>query len=122
MLAEGSSISLPCNTFPEGIVYDSPNVGHLWMDPATVVPSFWDYIKEWGSEWMWEMIYLDIDHSFDVTWMIEVLRAGNLVGASDGSYDRSRNAFVCGAGWILMDKTTGERLAGLFLYLSLSEG
>lgn len=26
----------------------------------------------------------------------------------------SRNDFVCGAGWILMDKTTGERLAGSF--------
>ena len=63
---------------------------------------------------MWEMIYPDLGHGFDIDWMISALQAGTLVGATDGSYDRSRNAFVCGAGWIIMDTTTGDRLAGSF--------
>lgn len=71
---------------------------------------------------MWEMIYPDLGHGFTIDWMVTALQAGNLVGVTDGSYDCSRNASVCGAGWILMDKTTGERLAGSFSEYSSSAG
>ena len=63
---------------------------------------------------MWEMIFPDVGLGFDVTWMISALRAGNLVGVTDGSYDRQRSPHVCAAGWILMDTATGSRLAGSF--------
>ena len=71
---------------------------------------------------MWEMIYPDCKDGFDVQWLIQTLRAGNLVGVTDGSYDRNRDAYVCGAGWILMDATTGQRLAGSFFEYSSSAG
>lgn len=71
---------------------------------------------------MWEMIYPDCTDGFDLHWMIQSLKAGHLVGVTDGSYDRNRDAYVCGAGWILMDVTTGKRLAGSFSEYSSSAG
>ena len=120
--AHGHRVALTCEVLPSGVVYDSPTVGHLWSESAATIMGFWDYIKEWGGDWMWEMIYPDVGHGFNIDWMITALKAGNLVGVTDGSYNRSRNAFVCGAGWILMDMTTGERLAGSFSEYSSSAG
>lgn len=120
--AHGIPISLLCKVLPTKIVYDSPTKGHSWVDPSIQVESFWGYIHKWGGDWMWEMIYPDLQHGFEVSWTIEALRAGNLVGATDGSYDRARNASVCGAGWVMMDKTTGDRIAGSFSEESTSAG
>ena len=112
--ARGQCISLTCDVSPTGVLYGSPTTGHIWSASAVTLRGFWDYVKEWGGDWMWEMIYPDLGHGFNIDWMISALQAGTLVGATDGSYDRSRNAFVCGAGWIIMDTTTGDRLAGSF--------
>ena len=80
---------------------------------------FWDQIREWGGLWMWEMIFPDVGLGFDVNWMISALRAGTLVGVTDGSYNRQKQPHVCTAGWIIMDITTGSILAGSFSVRSL---
>ena len=48
------------------------------------------------------------------------LKAGTLVGVTDGSYDRNRNPRICTAGWIIMDITTSSGLAGSFSEYSTS--
>ena len=69
---------------------------------------------------MWEMIYPDVGLGFNVAWMISSLRSGNLVCVTDGSYDRKKSPNVCGAGWIIMDTSTGSRLDGSFSEYSSS--
>jgi hypothetical protein len=81
---------------------------------------FWDQVRDWGGEWMWEMIFPDVGMGFDVTWMVLAMRAGTLVGVTDGSYDRQRCPRVCAAGWIIMDITTGSQLSGSFSEYSTS--
>ena len=63
---------------------------------------------------MWEMIYPDLQAGFDVNWLIAALTNRMLMGVTDGSYNRARNPSTCGAGWILMDINSGQRLAGAF--------
>ncbi len=41
---------------------------------------------------MWEMIYPDMGDGFDVNWLITSLNNGTLMGVTDGSYDRQRDA------------------------------
>ncbi len=71
---------------------------------------------------MWEMIYPDLQAGFDVNWLIEALTNGTLTGVTEGSYNRASNHSICGAGWILMDINSGQRLAGAFTESSDSVG
>ena len=120
--ADGDYVSIDSISTNTTVVYDSPRRGMEWNDSITNASDFWDYIRDWGGEWMWEMIYPDCKDGFDVQWLLQTLRADNLVGVTDGSYDRNRDTYVCGAGWILMDATTGQRLAGSFSEYSSSAG
>jgi hypothetical protein len=56
---------------------------------------FREYIETWGGTWMWE----DIDDSQatkgDTSWITEGLKAGSLIWAMDGSYNRNeRQTFL----------------------------
>ena len=115
-------VSVDCIPSPVGPMYPPPTTDELWDDvPETaMVLNFWDQVKEWGGLWMWEMIFPDVGLGFDVSWMASALRAGTLVAVTDGSYDRQRSPKVCAAGWIIMDITTGSRLAGSFSEYSSS--
>ena len=118
----GSCVSLECIPSPAGPSYHNPSLDAIWKEESdmSIALDFWDQIREWGGLWMWEMIFPDVGLGFDVTWMISALRAGTLVGVTDGSYNRQKHPHVCAAGWIIMDITTGSRLAGSFSEYSMS--
>ena len=118
----GSCVSLDCVPSPAGPSYHTPSLDVIWNEAADMSTAldFWDQIREWGGLWMWEMIFPDVGLGFDATWMISALRAGTLVGVTDGSYNRQKHPHVCAAGWIIMDITTGSRLVGSFSEYSTS--
>jgi hypothetical protein len=74
----------------------------------------WEYLETWGGTWMWE----DIDDSqatkADTSRITEGLKAGSLIWATDGSYDRKQAADLSGMGWIIFCKTTVFLLSGSF--------
>lgn len=78
-------VSVDSITTSMSVVYDAPRHGQVWSDTSTTATGFWDYIKEWGAEWMWEMIHPNCMDGFDLQWMIQMLKVGNLVGVTDGS-------------------------------------
>jgi hypothetical protein len=118
----GTCVSLDCVPSPSGLSYHTPSINAIWTEGSDISPAlqFWDQIREWGGLWMWEMIFPDVGLGFDVDWMMSALRAGTLVGVTDGSYNRQKHPHVCAAGWIIMDITTGSRLAGSFSEYSTS--
>jgi hypothetical protein len=118
----GHCVTLDCIPSPSGYSYTTPVPANGWKDDdgKSSVVDFWDKVREWGGLWMWEMIFPDVGLGFDVSWMIASLKAGTLVGVTDGSYDRQRSPRVCAAGWLIMDVTTGSRLAGSFSEYSTS--
>ena len=120
--ADGSFVSPDCIPSPTGCQYTTPSLGSTWGEESDLSTAlgFWDQVRDWGGLWMWEMIFPDVGLGFDVNWMISALKAGTLVGVTDGSYDRQKHPDVCAAGWIIMDVTTGSRLAGSFAEYSAS--
>ena len=120
----GHLVTVECIPSPTGWAYDTPVLERdlSWTEDngTSTALEFWDQVREWGGLWMWEMIFPDVGLGFDVSWMTSSLRAGTLVAVTDGSYDRQRNSRVCAAGWIIMDITTGSRLAGSFSEYSTS--
>lgn len=119
----GTAVSVSCTTPHVHCSYPVPHQSNNAWGPdlgSTTIMDFWDQIREWGGLWMWEMIFPDLGLGFDVSWMISALRLGSLVAVTDGSYDRKKCPCVCAAGWIIMDITTGSRLAGSFSEYSTS--
>ena len=114
--SNGIVVSVGCDPTPAGMAYHDIIQCPSWDNDTshTNITDFWGQIKDWGGLWMWEMIYPDVGLGFDVAWMISSLRSGNLVCVTDGSYDRKKSPNVCAAGWIIMDTSTGTRLAGSF--------
>ena len=117
----GICVSVDCIPSPSCLSYSTPLQDALWTEVGTTTAlDFWDQILDWGGLWMWEMIFPDVGFGYDTGWMISALREGTLVAVTDGSYDRTRNPYICAAGWIIMDITTGSRLAGSFSEYSTS--
>lgn len=79
--------------------------------------SFWDVLGEWGAKWMWENVPLKVrERNFD--WLREGVTGGTLVWCADGSYKRKVAPDVCGVGWVVECRTSGERLEGSFYEIS----
>ena len=118
----GSCVTLNCVPSPTGNSYHTPSLTTIWNEEAegSLALGFWEQVRAWGGLWMWEMIFPDVGLGFDVSWMISALKSGSLVAVTDGSYDRQRNPYICAAGWIIMDITTGSRLSGSFSEYSTS--
>ena len=88
---------------------------------ATVAHNeFWDFLRSFGSTWMWEVIKPGKDTPDGVTWIIDGLRNGSLIWAMDGSYDRKRATDLCGIGWMIFCTNTGYRITGTFWERSTS--
>jgi len=75
---------------------------------------FWEYIRNWGGEWMWEGIDDGQDTKSDLSWLVQGLRCNSLLWVTDGSYDRKRAPTISGVGWIIFCQHTGKRLVGSF--------
>jgi hypothetical protein len=79
--------------------------------------SFWEFLKSWGGEWMWEHIE---DPYEDTAWMAEALTNGTAVLVTDGSYDRKLAPRVSGAGWTFCCRRTQRIVRGSFYEVSPS--
>ena len=75
--------------------------------------SFWDLMREWGGDWMWEHM-TDETKNQDFSWIETAMKEGTLVWCADGSYKRKVAPDVCGVGWVVECTKTGKRLEGLF--------
>ncbi len=49
---------------------------------------FWEFLRSWGGEWMWDGIEDSQDTKQDLSWLIEGMKTGLLLWVTDGSYDR----------------------------------
>ena len=77
------------------------NVGpHLARGPQQ--PSnFWEYLRNWGGEWMWEGIEDGQATKSDLSWLVQGMKSGSLLWVADGSYDRKGVPLISGVGWII---------------------
>ena len=51
---------------------------------------FWEFLSSLGGTWMWETIERGTNTPEGVTWIVDGLRKGSLIWATDGSYDRKK--------------------------------
>ena len=72
------------------------NVGpHLAQGPQQ--PSnFWEYLSNWGGEWMWEGIEDGQATKSDLSWLVQGMKSGSLLWVTDGSYDRKHSPVLSG--------------------------
>ncbi len=82
--------------------------------------NFWEYLRAWGGEWMWDDIKDGQATKRDLTWLVQEMKSNTLVWVTDGSYDRKQAPLLIGVGWILFCQDTGKRLVGSFWEKSLS--
>ena len=76
--------------------------------------NFWDFLSEWGGDWMWDNIFTDQYSTRDLTWLVEGMKAGSLIFIADGSYNREKAAKISGTGWIICCKKTKRKIQGSF--------
>ena len=69
---------------------------------------------------MWEKIEPGKDTLADLLWIVDSLRNGSLILATDGSYDRKKAIDLCGVGWMIFCTNTGFRVTGTFWERSIA--
>jgi len=93
------------------------NTGTRLAVTDAVDQSFWEFLKSWGGEWMWDHIE---DPYGDTVWMAEAIANGTAVLVTDGSYDRGLAPQVSGAGWTFCCRRTERIVRGSFYEVSPS--
>lgn len=58
----------------------------------------------------------------EISWMATALRAGTLLMAADGSYNKNKSTLISGAYWIICCSTLGKRIQGSAYEKSTSAG
>ena len=79
--------------------------------------SIWDLLRSWGGVWMWSSMFFP-EQTNDIQWLVNAIELGTAIGCTDGSYNGKRSSNHSSAGWILLDTTSGLRLAGSFCEFS----
>lgn len=72
----------------------------LYKEEVTEENSFWEYVKQWGGEWMWENIH----NPLGLEAAVEAATHGTAVYVTDGSYSRNIRSDIDGAGWVIYCK------------------
>jgi hypothetical protein len=90
------------------------NIGPTLARGPQQPSNFWEYIRNWGGEWMWEGIEDGQATKSDLSWLVQGMRSNSLLWVTDGSYDRKRAPTLSGVGWIIFCQHTGKRLVGSF--------
>eukprot|EP00956_Cyclotella_meneghiniana_P033717 scaffold98469_cov63-Cyclotella_meneghiniana.AAC.14 len=62
--------------------------------------TFWDFVRQWGGEWMWDSIYTPLG----IDAVVEAVASGSAVYVTDGSYSRKTRSDIDGAGWVIYCK------------------
>jgi hypothetical protein len=92
-----------------GEVVHRRSIGTPIATTVLETPTFWEFLKSLGGEWMWDYIQ---EGKTDVSWVSIALTAGTFINVTNGSYDRIRTGTVSGAGWIICCTTTKKLLRG----------
>jgi hypothetical protein len=61
---------------------------------------FWEYLKSWGGEWLWDHVYTP----FGPDAVVEAIDLGSAVYVTDGSYCRKIRSEIDGAGYMIYCK------------------
>jgi hypothetical protein len=98
---------------------DDLHVNKMTTSPALArgpqQPSnFWEFLRSWGGEWMWEGVEDSQATKHDLSWLIQSMEMNSLIWVTDGSYDRKRASVISSVGWIIFCQKPGKRLVGLF--------
>jgi hypothetical protein len=83
----------------QGNVVHRRSVGTPLAPPVLKFPTFWEFLKSLGEEWMWDYIQ---EGEMDVTWIGTALTTNTFIRVTDGSYNRVRASAVSGYGWIVL--------------------
>jgi hypothetical protein len=86
---------------------------------ALMTPTFWEFLKSLGGEWMWDYIQ---EGEAGVSWISVALTAGTFIEVTDGSYDRVHTGTISNSRWILCCTKTKQLLRGSFYKISPKAG
>lgn len=88
------------------------STGPVLASATSVHTAFWEFLRSFGGTWMWEVIEPGKDTPDGVMWIVDGLRNGSLIWATDGSYNRKKAIDLCGVGWMIFCTNTGYRVTG----------
>ncbi len=91
----------------QGNVVHRRNIGTPLAPSVLKSPTFWEFLKSLGGEWMWDYIQ---EGEIDVTWIGTALTTGTFIGVTDRSYGRVGAGAVSGSGWIICCMQTRQLL------------
>ncbi len=103
---------------PEGTI-NRRGFGPPLANPQHSNAPFWEILHSLGDEWMWQYVK---EGEVVVGWIRNTLVNGNLIGVTDGSYDRIKAQMVSGAGWVLTCMASHRTLRGSFYEISPKAG
>jgi hypothetical protein len=91
----------------QGNVVHRRSVGTPLAPPVLKFPTFWEFLKSLGGEWMWDYIQ---QGEIDVTWISTAFTTGTFIGVTDGSYHRVCTSAVSSSEWIICCTQTSQLL------------
>ncbi len=103
----------------QGDVVYRRSIGTPLAPTARMTPTFWEFPKSLGGEWMWDYIQ---EGEADVSWISTALTAGTFIGVTGGSYNRVHAGTVNSSGWIICCTKTKQLLRGSFYKITPNAG
>jgi hypothetical protein len=76
--------------------------------------NFWDFLRTWGGEWMWEGIEYGQAKKHNLSWLVQGMESNTLLWVTEGSYNRKHAPVLSRVRWIIFCQKTGKRLVGSF--------
>ena len=95
------------------------NIGPILERGPQQPSNFWEYLRNWGGEWMGKGIEDGQATKSNLFWLVQEMKSDSLLWVTDTSYDRKRAPVLSGAGWIIFCQYTGKRLVVSFWEKSL---
>jgi hypothetical protein len=86
------------------------NIGPTLARDPQQSSNFWEYLRTWGGEWMWEGIEEGQVTKSKLSWLVQGMKSNSLLWVTDGSYDRKRASIISGVGWIIFCQHTCKHL------------
>jgi hypothetical protein len=90
--------------------------------PLPTQTDFWTFLGSWGGTWMWRNVVNSADDPSDLEWLKHAMTMNTAIWCSDGSYDPYVAPDISGAGWIIFDTITRQKLYGDFFERSDQAG
>jgi hypothetical protein len=90
------------------------NIGLTLARDPQQPSNFWEYLRNWGGEWMWEGIEDGQATKSGLSWLVQGMKSNTLLWVTDGSYDRKHAPVLSRVGWIIFCQHTGKHLVGSF--------